>query len=350
MCKWLCWAVAWLVLPAIAAEHKFDFGAVPTGQAPPGFRSALTGMGKPGDWKILLDDVPPALAPLTTDAPAVTKQAVLAQTAQDPTDEHFPVLIYEEETFADFKLTARFKTVTGAAEQMAGIVFRVQDETNYYVVRASSLGNSFRFYKIVNGERGNWFGTEVQIPSGVWHEIGVECKGSQMWCWLDGKQMMPTITDGTFLRGKVGFWTKSDSVSYFTDAKIVYTPLEPLVRKVVRDMVKHYPRLLGLKVYVSGSDTKSTRMVASGNETEIGQAGGKTEHEVITRAETYYGKEKDEISVIMPLRDRNGDAIAAVRVVMRSFKGQTEENAIVRAVPIVKELQRQIQSLDDLVE
>ena len=91
-------------------------------------------------------------------------------------------------------------------------------------------------------------------------------------------------------------------------------------------------------------------MVASGNETEIGQAGGKTEHEVITRAETYYGKEKDEISVIMPLRDRNGDAIAAVRVVMRSFKGQTEENAIVRAVPIVKELQRQIQSLDDLVE
>ena len=233
---------------------------------------------------------------------------------------------------------------------MAGIAFRIQNETNYYVVRASSLGNSFRFYKVVNGERGNPFGTEVKIPSGEWHEMGVECKGSQMWCWLDGKQMMPTITDGTFLRGKIGFWTKSDSVSYFADAKIVYTPLEPPVRKVVRDMLKHYPRLLGLKVYVSSSDAQSTRLVASGNETEIGQPGGKTEHEVISRAETYYGKEKEVVSVIMPLRDRNGDAIGAVRVVMKSFKGQTEENALVRAAPIVKELQAQVQSLDDLVE
>jgi hypothetical protein len=345
-----CWALVLLAMPGMAAEKKLNFGEVLPGQKPPGFRSALMGTGKPGEWKILLDDVAPGLAPLTPDAPSVTKQAVLAQLAQDPTDEHFPILIYEDETFADFKLTARFKTVRGVVEQMAGIAFRVQNETNYYVVRASSLGSTFRFYKVVNGERGTAFGTEVKIPSGVWHEIGVECKGSQMWCWLDGKQMMPTITDGAFLRGKVGFWTKSDSVSYFTDAKIVYTPLEPPVQKVVRDMVKHYPRLLGLKVYVPSGTAQSTRMVASGDEKEIGQAGGKTEHEVITRAEPYYGKEKNSVSVIMPLRDRNGDAIAAVRVVMKSFKGQTEENAIIRAVPIVKELQAQIQSLDDLVE
>jgi DNA-binding IclR family transcriptional regulator len=91
-------------------------------------------------------------------------------------------------------------------------------------------------------------------------------------------------------------------------------------------------------------------MVASGNEKEIGQAGGKTEREVISRAETYYGKEQEVISVIMPLRDRNGDAIAAVRVVMKSFRGQTEANAIIRAAPIVKELQAQIQSREDLAE
>jgi len=52
----------------------------------------------------------------------------------------------------------------------------------------------------------------------------------------------------------------------------------------------------------------------------------------------------------MPLRDRNGDAIAAARVVMRPFPGQTEQNAIVRAAPIVKEMQNRIQSLEDLVE
>ncbi len=342
------WCLALLALPATAAERVFDFDQVPEGKPPPGFRSTLMGKGKAGDWKIVLDRVAPGLAPLNPDTPSVARQAVLAQLAQDPTDEHFPMLIYEGEKFGDFKLTTRFKTVKGVMEQMAGLAFRIQDETNYYVARASSLGNTFRFYKVVNGERGNAVGPDIKISSGVWHEIAVECKGSQIWCWLDGKQMMPTITDGAFLRGKIGFWTKSDSVSYFANTRIVYPAFEPPAQKLVRDLLKEYPRLLGLKVYVPGEGPQTTRLVASGDEKEIGQPGGKTEQAVISHAETYYGKEKNSVSVIMPLRDRNGEAIAAVRVVMKSFRGQTEENAIIRAAPIVKKLQAQIQSLEDL--
>jgi hypothetical protein len=39
-----------------------------------------------------------------------------------------------------------------------------------------------------------------------------------------------------------------------------------------------------------------------------------------------------------------------VRVVMKSFPGQTEANAVVRATPVVKEIQDRVRSLDDLVE
>ena len=53
---------------------------------------------------------------------------------------------------------------------------------------------------------------------------------------------------------------------------------------------------------------------------------------MIKQGEVYYGKEKDSVSVIMPLRDRNGDVIAAARVVMKPFAGQTEQNAIARAL------------------
>jgi hypothetical protein len=340
-----------MVLPAVAAEHRFEFGEMPQGQPPPGFRSAVMGKGKPGDWKIIQDDAPPALPPLNPQAPSVTKQSVVAQLAQDPTDEHFPLLIYEGETFGDFKLTTRFKTVKGVMEQMAGIAFRVQNETNYYVARASSLGNTFKFYKVLNGERGPLVGPDSPVPSGVWHDLEVECQGSTVRCVLDGKEVV-NVTDkaNALASGKIGFWTKSDSVSYFADTTIVYKPFQPPAQKLVRGMLSRYPRLLGLKIYVPDGDAQSTRMVASGNEKEIGQAGGKTEREVISRAETYYGKEKEVISVIMPLRDRNGDAIAAVRVVMKSFRGQTEANAIIRAAPIVKELQAQIQSREDLAE
>ena len=351
MRNWLTWAVVWLALPLMAAEHKFEFGEALPGQLPPGFRNAVMGKGKPGDWQVRLDDVPPVLAPLNPQAVSVTKQSVLAQVAQDPTDEHFPLLIYEGEVYGDFKLTTRFKTVKGVMEQMAGIAFRIQNETNYYVARASSLGSTFKFYKVLNGERGPLVGPDIRIPSGVWHELEVECEGNSIRCRLDGKEVV-NVTDkaNALTSGKIGFWTKSDSVSYFADTKIVYKPFQPPAQKLVRGLLTRYPRLLGLKVYVPGGAPQSTRVVASENEKEIGQAGGKTEREVISKAETYYGKDKSSVSVIMPLRDRNGEPIAAARVVMKSFKGQTEANAVVRAAPIVKELQAQIQSVEDLAE
>ena len=154
---------------------------------------------------------------------------------------------------------------------MAGVAFRIQDEKNFYVLRASSLGNNFRFYKIVNGERGPLFGPEIPIPTNIWHELSIECKGTQIRCFLNGNQAIPTLTDTSFTAGKIAFWTKSDSVSYFCDTRIVYTPREPLAQVIVRDTVKKYPRLLGLKIYVPGSDPKAPRLAARWSATHGGR-------------------------------------------------------------------------------
>jgi len=336
--------------PGLAAERKFDFNELALNRPPPGFRSTVSGESKPGDWKIIQDEVPPLLPPLTPNAPVVTRRAVLAQLAQDTTDEHFPMLIFDGETYGDFTLNTRFKTVGGTVEQMAGVAFRVHDEKNYYVVRASSAGNSFRFYKVVNGERGKIIGPNVEIPKGVWHELTVECKGNQIRCLLNGKELIPTLTDNSFSAGKIGFWTKSDSVSYFTDAKVTYTPRESFAQVLVRETVKTYPRLLGLKIYAPTGTPTELLLIASKDEKEIGQPGGKTEVDVIKRGVIYYGKEKGSVSVIMPLRDHNGDTMAAARVIMKSFPGQTEENAITRALPIIKEMQARLTSSKELTQ
>ena len=131
------WLLVASSLSAGGAEIKFNFSEFPVDQPPPRFHGVVSGKGKPGDWKVIMDDVPPLLPPLTPQAPAVTRRAVLAQLSQDPTDERFPLLIYDGETFGDFKLTTRFKIINGGLEQMAGIAFRIQNETNFYVVRAS---------------------------------------------------------------------------------------------------------------------------------------------------------------------------------------------------------------------
>src|SRR5437879_5513680 len=121
MFKNLCGLLIAGACSAHAAEMVLDFAAMPADKPPPGFRSLLAGQGAPGDWKIILDEVPPLLAPLTDKAPVVTRRAVLAQLSQDPADERFPLLVFEGEALTDFTLTTRFKLVRGEQEQMAGI-------------------------------------------------------------------------------------------------------------------------------------------------------------------------------------------------------------------------------------
>lgn len=333
-----------------AAEISFDFSQTPLNQTPPGFRSTLSGKGQPGDWKIVPDEVPSLLSPLTPKAEPAPKRPVLAQLSGDITDERFPLLIYEGEIFSDFTLMSRFKIVSGALEQMAGIAFRVQDENNYYYVRASALGNTFRFYKVVAGVRSPAIGPETAIARGVWHDLTVECKGNQIRCLLNGREIIPAITDNSFTSGKIGFWTKSDSVSHFVDTKITYTPREILAKALIKAMMQKYPRLIGLKIYSAAESKPMPRIIASTDAEEVGKSGGQTERDVIAHDTVYYGKAKQSALVTLPLHDRNGDTIAAVRVTLKSFRGQTQENAVARALPIVKEMEARIRSSKDLLE
>jgi hypothetical protein len=336
--------------PLRAAERHFDFSQAKLNETPPGFRSTLSGEGKPGEWKIVEDELPPTLAPANAKSSVTARRQVLAKRAGDPADEHFPLLVFEGEIFDDFTLTTRFKTVAGAVEQMAGIAFRFQDERNYYVVRASSLGNTFRFYKFVDGIRSAPVGPEIEIPKGVWHELAVECKGNQIHCFLNGKQVIPALTDISFTEGMVGFWTKSDSVCYFADTRIVYTPRETLAIKLVRETMRKYPRLINVNIFARKDEQSELQIIAGNDPADSGKPAGQYEQEVVARDVAYYGKEEGKAIVSLPLHDRNGDAVAAVRVTMKSFPGQTEQNAVVRAKPIIREMERRFRAAKDLTQ
>jgi len=350
----LRYAIAWIVLLSCWAVHGaelvFDFRDDKVGETPKGFRSTLAGSGKPGDWKVLLDDVPSILAPLSPNAPSAGKRPVLGQLSRERTDEHFPILVYEGETFNDFTLATQFKIVDGKDEQMAGIAFRIKDEKNYYYVRASALGNTFNFFKIVDGQRKAPVGNKVEIRKGVWHQMTIECKGTRIRALLNGKEVIPALDDPTFSSGKIGFWTKSDAVSYFGTTTITYKPKETLAQTLVKDSFTKYPRLLGLKIYAPMAEDGLMQTVASLNPQEVGQPAPKEATEVLTQRGYYYGKNSDQVVLTLPLHDSNGEKVAAVRVVMKTFLGQTENNAVARALPVVKGMENRIQTLKDLIQ
>ena len=339
------------VLPVAAAERIFNFSDFTLDNSPTNFTSLVAGRGKPGEWRIILDEVPPTLAPLTAKAQAVSSRAVLAQKAREPMAAHLPMLIFDPETFRDFKFTTRFKLAGGALEQSAGIVFHFQNASNFYVAQVNALSGTFQCTKMVNGEMKPPIGPEVKITKGEWHELSVQCEGPRITCALDGNDAIKLVDNASAnADGKIGFCTQADAVTYFVDARVVFTPQEAFAAKIVRDTIKEFSRLISLKIFAVRPQEHGPVVIASANTRDVGQAGGQTERDVIQTGHSYFGKSKETVTVVLPLRDHNGDVMAAVSIEMKRFFGQTEDNALTRAKPIVQKLQTQVQTLDDLLQ
>ena len=355
-------AAAWAAcaVGACAAQIQFDFSQDTVGQPPPGFLSQVTGRGEPAQWKVVEEIVPPLLAPLEPNAPANTaKRAVLGVQSFDLDETHFPVLLYTNEVLDDFTFTTRFKLAGGVVEQSAGVVFRAQDRSNYYVVRASAEGNLL-WYRVVGGQSypGLGIGVKMPMPREVWRELRVECSGSRIRCFLDGNLVLPpprpgaptnelAINDTTFARGKVGFWTKADTKCYFADAVVQYLPRVPYVQVVINNVVKEHPSLLGLKVFAYKTAPLPV-VIGSMAAHDFGAAGTRTEADVIARGSVYYLKAGKTVEITMPLRDRNGDIVAAIAVKMKVFPGETQATAVARATLVKNEFERQIATLSGL--
>src|SRR5216684_2884125 len=197
-----------LMVAAQSGQKKWNFDTDADGEPPAGFSFARTGQGGDGQWVVKKDESAPS------------KPNVLAQTSQDKTDYRFPLAIAEGTSYEDVALSVKFKAISGSVDQGAGLLFRLRDKDNYYVVRANAFENNFRLYHVVNGRRIQFAGANFKVSSQVWHEIKVEARGEEFKCYYDG-QLKITAKDGTFKEaGKVGLWTKADSVIYFDDLTV----------------------------------------------------------------------------------------------------------------------------------
>jgi hypothetical protein len=308
----------------------------------------LMGAGRLGEWRVIETEVPSMFPALSAKA-EVPKQNVLAQISRDPTDDRYPLLILDGEEFGDFTLTTRFKLVAGVVEQMAGIAFRMQNESNYFYIRASGIYNTIKFVPVVNGAIGSPVGNEMKIDKGVFHELKIQCKGNEIRCWLDEKEAFPALYDATYTAGKIAFWTKSDSVTYFTDTQIIYTPREALGTLLVREAKEKYSRLLGVRIAAKKADG-SYAVIAATRPEQIGQPANEYEIDSMKTDKKFAGRNKEEKFMVatLPLHDKNGDAIAAVRFELEPFSGQSEKNVLARTIPIIREMELRVASNKEL--
>jgi hypothetical protein len=189
---------------AMSQNTSFNFDADAVDRPPAGFTSYATGGGPPGKWSV--KDM--------ADAPSA--KHVVEQTDADSTDTRFPVLIADQGEYSNADISVKGKALSGKVDQGIGLVFRFRDPKSYYIVRANALENNFRLYRMVNGRRLQFAGANIKVSSGQWHTLRVVARGDHITCYFDGKLLIDAH-DKTYTSGKIGLWTKADSVIAFDD-------------------------------------------------------------------------------------------------------------------------------------
>lgn len=194
----------------------FNFDSDALGGLPAGFSfTHALKKGKPGVWSIKADDA--------------ERKNVLAQTDPDPREVRFPVAVADSVSTADVDLSVRYKPVSGKVDMAAGLVWRYQDADNYYIVRANALEDNVVLYKVEKGIRidlpvkgkGRTYGAKSPVPKGQWGSLRVVAAGNLFTVYNNGAELYQ-VEDATFAGpGKVGVWTKADSVIYFDDLTVV---------------------------------------------------------------------------------------------------------------------------------
>ncbi|MDE3177217.1 MAG: DUF1080 domain-containing protein [Pseudomonadota bacterium] len=140
---------------------------------------------------------------------------------QSATNSAFNVIVAPGGPYSDVDVTTRFKPISGREDASVGIVFRFS-EGRYYVIRANALENNFNFYYYDKG-RHEISGTSVNAPAlGQWHKLRVSAERDRIRGWLNDKPLIDQ-RDSRFASGRVGLWTKADSVTAFDD--LVVRPL-----------------------------------------------------------------------------------------------------------------------------
>jgi hypothetical protein len=193
------------------ADITANFENDAVGTAPKGWTATRTGMGDP-KWTVEQDQTAPS------------KLKVVKQSGQAT----YPLLLKEDTNIKDGSIGAVFKAISGSEDRAAGLVWRARDANNYYVVRANALEDNVVLYKTVNGVRSpldivgrtGGYGINVSVPANQWHSLTVDFTSNRFKVFYKGKLVFEVEDSTLGNAGKIGLWTKADSVTLFD--KITY--------------------------------------------------------------------------------------------------------------------------------
>lgn len=202
-----------LVLAAAPATAQtppvvVSFNDMTVGQAPLGFTVGLGGTGASSVWRI-------------EDDPRAPRGKVLIQKSTDSSSMRYPICIYDGIRTFNADVTVSFNIVSGKIAQVAGIALRATDEGNYYLARASAKDNAVTLSRFVGGSGSDLTSASVKVPPGTWQTLRFKIDRDRLTVYLNGQQVIDWSDSRHTREGRVGLWTRADSVTMFDDLSII---------------------------------------------------------------------------------------------------------------------------------
>jgi hypothetical protein len=187
----------------------WTFETDPVGSLPSGFSVGTLVDGRPaGEWKVI--EAPEAPSPSN----------VLAQQMNRGSEHAYKMVLIDGAMAANLDLEVSFRAISGKADMGGGLIWRAQDDRNYYLTRANPLEQNIRLYRVVKGIRHQLANFNQIIHMNKWHRLSVVSRGDHFQVFYDGTPVLD-VRDKTFTDGRVGLWTKSDAVTYFDDLRLL---------------------------------------------------------------------------------------------------------------------------------
>ena len=132
---------------------------------------------------------------------------------------YFPYAVAQGiEDFQDGEISMRFQIVDGTLDRCAGILFNLKPNGDYLTVRFNGTEDNLVLWTFNKGKRSfvKKGVEDMPLPMKQWHTMKVVIKGTKLEGFLNGKLLLE-YTLAEPVSGKIGLWSKTDSVSYFDD-------------------------------------------------------------------------------------------------------------------------------------
>jgi hypothetical protein len=136
---------------------------------------------------------------------------------------YFPIAVAKAvPEFKDGTITVKFKMIGGVLDRCSGILFDVKPNGDYLALRFNGTEDNLVLWTFNNGKRSfvKRGSENVPLELGTWNEIKLEVHGTAVKGYLNGKLLLEhTLAEP--VSGKVGLWSKTDSMSEFDAFTVV---------------------------------------------------------------------------------------------------------------------------------